>query len=307
MARYRVPDRYWRGGRTPTGIEYYHEPSAFALDYLACVLMIGRANTPPAFHHKHERENRCLLHYARTGEIWHRYRGREHRARTGQVCLIDLREPVEYGNDRARAADVWWLCFECKDAPHFLARLGADKQPIFTLSDRARFERMFRELVDLYRLKPPPFEERVDGTVRLLLAELMAVRPDEMRAETDLVRIARPFGVLSQPVRDVIRYMARFYNEAGQLTFKRLCGISGFSPFHFARMFRRETGMSPMKFLDTYRIEKAKRVLASSNQPIAEVGRIVGIPNQFKFSRLFHKLAGCTPKRYRDRAFARKS
>jgi AraC-like DNA-binding protein len=100
----------------------------------------------------------------------------------------------------------------------------------------------------------------------------------------------------------VIRYVARFYDSQSQLSFKTLCGVSGLSQFHFARLFRREMGMSLMKYLDAYRIEKAKRVLASSNHPMAEVAAMVGVPNQFKFSRLFRKLTGMTPTRFRERA-----
>lgn len=301
MARFRVPERYWRGGKTPTGIEYYYEPSAFAQDYFFYNLMIGRAKTPPNFRHKHEHEDRCLVHYVRKGEIWHRIRNQTHRARSGQICLVDLREPVVYGNDRTQAADVWWFCFGGKDTTHYLAKLGADQRPLFDLADRRRFERLFGELLDLFRTRPPAFEARVDGTLRLLLAELMAVRSDETDLEIGLVRLSRPVGVLSQPVRDVIRYIARFYADQ-PLTFKLLCGVSGLSQFHFARVFRRETGISLMKYLDAYRIEKAKRVLATSNHPMVEVAVMVGIPNQFKFSRLFRKLTGVTPTQYRGRA-----
>jgi hypothetical protein len=192
-----VPERYWRGGRTPTGIEYYHEPSAFAQDFYFYNLMIGRAKTPAGFRHKHEHEDRCLIHYVRTGEIWHRIRDQVIRARSGQACLVDLREPVVYGNDQSKAADVWWFCFGGKDAPHWLAKLGVDQHPLFDLADRPRFEKLFCELLDLFRKKPPAFEARTDGVLRLLLAELMASRADETDLETDLVVLPRPLGVLS--------------------------------------------------------------------------------------------------------------
>src|SRR5262245_25613429 len=189
MARHKIPERYWRGGRTPTGIEYYYEPSAFAQDFYFYNLMIGRAKTPPKFHHQHEHEDRCLVHYVRSGEIWHRMRDRTVRARSGQVCMVDLREPVTYGNDRSQSADVWWLCFGGKDTTHYLAKLGVDQHPLFDLTDRRRFHKLFGELLALFRTKPSAFEEKVDGTLRLLLAELMAARSEELALEIDLVRL----------------------------------------------------------------------------------------------------------------------
>jgi len=302
MARFRVPERYWRGGRASLGVEYFHEPSTFAQDFWLYVPSIGRTKTPAGFRHQHDHEDRWLLNYIRRGEMWHRIRNQTHRVRDGQLILVDLRIPVVYGNDTTLPADNWWLVLSGRDAPHLLARLGADRQPVFDVADRRQFERRFNELLALYRSHPTAFEARVDGVARLLLAELLASRPEEEALEIDLVKLPRRMGVLSQPVRDAIRYIARFYVADPPLTFKQLCSVSGLSQFHFARTFRRETGMPLMKYLDAYRIEKARRVLVASNHPMAEVAAMVGIPNQFKFSRLFRQLTGVTPRKFRERA-----
>jgi len=302
MAGRRVPERYWRGGKCPGGVEYFHEPSRFAQDFWIYPLLIGQAHAPSNHHHQHEHEDRFLIHYVRRGEMWHRFRNQTHRAHASQVVLMDLSEPVVYGTEATTTAQVWWVCFGGKDMPHLLAKLGADREPLFRLRDPRRFETLFKELLALFRAKPLAFEARADGLTRLLLAELLAARSEETSLEIDLVKLSRPIGLLSQPVRDVIRYVARFYNASQMLTFKKLCSVSGLSKFHFARLFRRETGMSAMKYLDAYRIEKAKQVLESSNQPMTRVAAMAGVPSPAKFSRLFHKLTGVTPTQYRERS-----
>lgn len=72
------------------------------------------------------------------------------------------------------------------------------------------------------------------------------------------------------------------------------------SPFHFARLFKQATGVSPHQYLIKSRIERAKSLLAKSELPIVEVGFRVGFKNQSHFTTLFRKLTSLTPKAYRD-------
>ncbi|MBI4024924.1 MAG: helix-turn-helix transcriptional regulator [Verrucomicrobia bacterium] len=295
-----VGKRYWRGGKVPLGVEYYHFPSKFAQDFLLHVAVLGRSSTPTGFRHQHEHEARFLLHYIRRGELWHQVRERVHRLGSGSVCLMDLREPVRYGNDGPRAADNWWVCFDGKESPHLQSRLCADENPVFTGVNLKRFETLFRELLAITVHKPPAYEWRASGLLTLLLAELSASRRDEEKFDIDLVPIPKQTGPLSLPVRDSLRYMARFYRD--RLDLKGLSSVSRLSLYHFAHQFQRETGMSPMNYLSRYRIEQARRILSASHHPIHQVAKMVGISNPFNFSRLFHKFAGSTPAKYRARA-----
>jgi AraC family transcriptional regulator len=71
------------------------------------------------------------------------------------------------------------------------------------------------------------------------------------------------------------------------------------SPFHFARMFRRSTGLSPHEFITRQRLERAKLLLARSEHSMLEVAHIVGYRTQAHFTRVFHEGTGTTPRRYR--------
>ena len=52
-------------------------------------------------------------------------------------------------------------------------------------------------------------------------------------------------------------------------------------------------------WLNTLRIEESKRILASENISIEEVGVKVGIPESYNFSRWFKLVTGTTPFKYR--------
>lgn len=72
------------------------------------------------------------------------------------------------------------------------------------------------------------------------------------------------------------------------------------SPYHFARSFKQTTGFSPIQYLMQRRIERAKRLLADSELPLADIAFSVGFKNQSHFSTLFRKFTEITPKAWRN-------
>ncbi len=69
----------------------------------------------------------------------------------------------------------------------------------------------------------------------------------------------------------------------------------------FKRRFKLATGMSPMEYVHTLRIEEAKHMLESGNEAIEAVADDVGYQDAGFFSRLFRRKVGLTPKAYRLR------
>jgi AraC-like DNA-binding protein len=281
------------------GEEYYHYPSGRAQEFWHYVTSIGRSNVGMGHQHGHKHEDRFLFHYMHRGEFWHTIRGRTHRTGSGKVCLMDLRKPVRYGNDNNQRAQVWWVAFGGRDVPRLFDELGADENPVFEHLDSSRIVALFLELLELTKRIPTGYEPKASGILTLLLAELFASRETDHSLDTDLVALPRRQEHFSQPVRDGMRYVARHYNSP--LGLKQLSGAASVSLFHFSRIFQREVGMPPMQYLNRYRIEKATQALRTTNQPLAEVGQMVGIPDRFKFLRLFRQITGVTPSQYRRR------
>lgn len=76
----------------------------------------------------------------------------------------------------------------------------------------------------------------------------------------------------------------------------------GLSPFHFSRMFHAAVGKPPHAFITSRRMEAAKRLLAETQTPIAEVARQVGYRTQAHFTGVFHRHVGTTPRAFRRQA-----
>ena len=70
------------------------------------------------------------------------------------------------------------------------------------------------------------------------------------------------------------------------------------SRFHFARLFRRSTGRSPMEYLLHVRLERAKALLRRGGMPISDIAVAIGFADQSHFTRHFRRAIGTTPLRY---------
>ncbi|PMR68511.1 AraC family transcriptional regulator [Halomonas heilongjiangensis] len=77
--------------------------------------------------------------------------------------------------------------------------------------------------------------------------------------------------------------------------------LSGLSERSFKRRFKAATGMTPMEYVHTLRLEEAKQILESGDAPIDEVAEQVGYSDPSFFRRLFGRRVGLTPSQYRRR------
>jgi AraC family transcriptional regulator len=104
-------------------------------------------------------------------------------------------------------------------------------------------------------------------------------------------------GLSGQRLRRVLAFIADNYESDLSLT--ALSAVAGMSAFHFAREFKRETGLPPHQYLIKFRVERAKALLVESELPLVEVSSRAGFSHQSHFTRLFRKLTGTTPQSYR--------
>lgn len=72
------------------------------------------------------------------------------------------------------------------------------------------------------------------------------------------------------------------------------------SPFHFSRLFREATGLSPHRYVIDRRIQAARQELARNNLSLVEIALEFGFGSQANFTRVFRKATSLTPGQYRE-------
>ena len=78
---------------------------------------------------------------------------------------------------------------------------------------------------------------------------------------------------------------------------ERMC----LSERHFARVFRQETGTTPAAYVEAARVEAARRLLESTDQPLDEVAAGSGLGSVETLHRALRRQIGTTPAAYRRR------
>jgi AraC-like DNA-binding protein len=111
-----------------------------------------------------------------------------------------------------------------------------------------------------------------------------------------LVRRERP-PVYDDPVVAYVQRYATEVNSRGQVA-TRL----GISQEQVSKRVQSVTGQSFRRFLHTCRLETAKRLLRTSDLPVAQVASRTGFQTVQHFSRVFRTYAGVSPRAFRLRS-----
>ncbi len=94
-------------------------------------------------------------------------------------------------------------------------------------------------------------------------------------------------------------WLAEHYARANPV--REMVARSGLAERSFTRRFRAATGYTPIAYLQALRVEEAKQMLETGDLSAEETGRAVGYEDPAFFRRLFKRLTGVTPGRYRQR------
>jgi AraC family transcriptional regulator len=101
-------------------------------------------------------------------------------------------------------------------------------------------------------------------------------------------------GLSSSKLLQVYQFISKHLSE--DLLIGSMAQEIGMSKYHFARLFKESTGMSPYQYLIKCRIERAKILLRDKTARISEVASTVGFSDQSQFTRHFKRLVGATPQ-----------
>ena len=102
--------------------------------------------------------------------------------------------------------------------------------------------------------------------------------------------------------RKVVERMAALVQTdlANRWTLADLVKRSGYSSTQLGVLFQRATGLSPCQWISQERIHRACHLLAHSDETAIQIGSDVGFGTRSQFHRVFRKVTGTTPERYRS-------
>jgi len=109
-------------------------------------------------------------------------------------------------------------------------------------------------------------------------------------------------GMAPQKLRKAVGliddHLAR--EEEGRVALREVAREVGMSYFHFSRAFKQSMGMTPTNYIAERRIERAKKLMQETDFPISEIALRSGFSSQSHFTTCFRRLAGVTPRSFRQ-------
>lgn len=172
------------------------------------------------------------------------------------------------------------------------------------VDDLAFADSAARRIVDLVRHARTQADDESDAAAAVAAAESMlrgllidldrsAARPRPRPASADAAHVQRMIGKLASTIRE---------NPADAPPVALMARGVRMSPDHFARCFKRVTGLNPSAFVIESRIARARQLLSETALPVSRIARLLGYRDIYFFSRQFRDKTGIPPTDYRRRA-----
>lgn len=102
----------------------------------------------------------------------------------------------------------------------------------------------------------------------------------------------------SKATRKAVNYINSHLQE--KITLEILARTAKLSPGRFSHLFREETGMSPMAYLQAERIKTARNMLLYTDYTVSEISTILCFSSESHFIKVFKQYTGLSPGKYRN-------
>lgn len=99
---------------------------------------------------------------------------------------------------------------------------------------------------------------------------------------------------------DVINYLNSNYNS--EITLDFLSSRFYIQKHYLCHLFKRNTGMTIMEFINKKRLSEAQKLLKSSDHTISDISGIVGFRSQNYFNLMFKRAIGMTPSEFKTKS-----
>lgn len=200
----------------------------------------------------------------------------------GSVVLYRPGEPQFYSYYYRDRPEIYWVHFTGSGCEEILARYGVDTCHI---GESLQVKQIFEDMIKELQLKKDYYQSVVEHDFLKLLALVGRLKEQPGRGQ--------PYSAIDE----LILALNQRYMEPWSLG--AMAGFCCLSPDYFSHVFKRETGMPPIGYLNSLRVEKAKELLILEGLSVSAAAFLTGFRDPLYFSRVFKRIAGVSPEGWR--------
>jgi AraC-like DNA-binding protein len=246
---------------------------------------------PHAGFHDRERTSGCsdhILLYCTSGTGTVRVNTKVSKLSPNDFVWLPKNIPHQYTSSKDDPWTIYWVHFLGEYADLLYKRyLDINEEPVFIAYNEERI----RKFDSIFRLSEDCFD--------MMKLEIGSIKLQEFISDFIYAPIIDPDIPKNDKISDSISFMKE--NISHQISVKGLAQQQNLSITHYSRMFRARTGSSPNQFFSELKIQKSCQYLYFTDRSIKEICNELGFRDPYYFSRLFKKLMGDSPAKYKNR------
>jgi AraC family transcriptional regulator len=147
-------------------------------------------------------------------------------------------------------------------------------------------------LLDALRQRAIGSDVMFESLARVFLIKLL----QRYGAQRDAITAAHA-SFTAEHYKRVLDHLASHLDRT--IPVEELAAVAGMSTQYFTRLFKQTIGQSPHQFVMSYRVEQARKLLASPRITLSDVALRCGFADQSHLTRMFKRETGLTPREYR--------
>lgn len=229
-----------------------------------------------------------VIGFIESGERCLSCKNREYTVEPGDLLLFNPRDSHTCEQTDGRTLD-----YRCINLPPETMRMaafeitGKEYLPCFapTVAFHSELVPLLRELHMIIMEEEKDFRKE---EIFFFLLEQLIKEHSEKEAGSPFPQESREIGIICEHLEK---------NYMKNIALDELSELTGLSKYYLLRSFTKQKGISPYRYLETIRIDRAKKLLEQGALPI-EAALQTGFADQSHFSNFFKKFIGLTPKQY---------
>lgn len=229
-----------------------------------------------------------LIHFILDGEGDFYYNNSHYKLKKGQGFLIEPDCQATYISDEKNPWTYVWVGFSGGDAGKILNSIGlGTNSPIFTCNQGDKLQKyVFDMLKHNYCNQADNY--RLLGMLYLFLSVVAEAQKD---------KFATPPG--NTYVNYAITYIQNHYSMP--LTIEEISDYVGINRSYLSSLFKKNTGMSPIKYIQNFRITRAQHMLRVTDLPVESIALSCGYQTAEAFHKIFRQVVHMSPKEFRSK------
>lgn len=206
------------------------------------------------------------------------------------VILINCYEP--HGYETSTSLETLWLHFDGNVSVDYFNLIKQDNTHVIISAASSLIPTYLKSIINLFKESKMINEPLISCEIQRILAELFNLSNGNQ---------SNTSSSNSTFVNNSISYMKN--NFKNKISLEDIANSVSISPFHFSRLFKKETGYSPYEYIIMVRLNHAKNLLKTSNMLIKEIAFECGFNSESNFVITFKKHTNMSPRQFRNVPF----